>query len=60
MLILSAMVFSPASYVAPMRESSILIAALLSARFLVEKHIPLRLLAASGMVIGVILLALAP
>ena len=57
-LILTAMVFTPLSYVAPAREISILLGALLGARLLNERHTRRRLLAAGLMVCGVIALAL--
>lgn len=56
-LVLTALTFTPVSYVAPAREISILIGAALGARFLAEGNVRRRLLAASGMVVGVILLA---
>ena len=56
-MILSAMAFSPVSYVAPSREISILIAALMGSHFLAEGHIVRRVLASAAMVIGVIALA---
>lgn len=57
-LILSAMAFTPVSYVAPSREISILIAALMGSHFLAEGKLGRRMLAATAMVIGVISLAL--
>lgn len=57
-LVLTAMVFTPVSYVAPAREVSILIAAVLGARVLAEPLSPPRLLAAAGMVLGIGALAL--
>lgn len=56
-MILSAMAFTPVSYVAPSREISILIAALMGSHFLAEGHLGRRLTAAAAMVIGVIALA---
>jgi drug/metabolite transporter (DMT)-like permease len=56
-LILTAMVFTPLSYVAPAREISILLGALLGARLLNERHTRRRLFAAGLMVVGVIALA---
>lgn len=56
-LVLSAMVFTPVSYVAPAREISILIAALLGAHLLSEKDAPRRLAGAGAMVAGIICLA---
>lgn len=57
-LVLTAMKFTPVSYVAPAREVSILIGAVLGARFLAERDVRRRLFAASGMVLGVVALAL--
>ena len=57
-LILTALVVSPVSYVAPAREISILIATVMGARLLAEGHAPQRLLAASAIVLGVIALSL--
>lgn len=57
-LVLTALVFTPISYVAPTREISILIGALIGARFLGEGDVRRRLFAASGMVLGVAMLAL--
>ena len=57
-LILTAMSFTPLSSVAPAREISILIGAVLGSRFLGEQHTRRRLVAASAMVCGVIALAL--
>lgn len=57
-LVLSALVFTPVSYVAPAREISILFGTILGARLLAEGYPARRLLAASGMVAGVIALAL--
>jgi drug/metabolite transporter (DMT)-like permease len=56
-LVLTAMVFTPVSYVAPAREVSILIGALMGAHFLQEGDVRRRLFAASAMVAGIILLA---
>ena len=58
-LVLTAMTFTPVSYVAPAREFSILIGAFLGARLLREQETPRRLWAALGMVAGLIALALA-
>jgi drug/metabolite transporter (DMT)-like permease len=52
-LILSALVFTPVSLVAPAREVSILFAALMGAWFLREGDVRRRLLAAVGMAAGV-------
>lgn len=57
-LVLTAMVFTPVSYVAPAREISILIAALMGARLLAEQNVKRRIAAACAMVLGVIALAL--
>ena len=56
-LVLSAMVFTPVSYVAPAREVSILFAALMGAHFLREGDAKRRLLAAGAIVLGVVGLA---
>jgi drug/metabolite transporter (DMT)-like permease len=56
-LVLTAMVFTPVSYVAPAREVSILFAALMGAHFLKEEDAPRRLLAASAIVLGIVGLA---
>lgn len=57
-LVLFAMQFTPVSYVAPAREISILIGTFFGARLLGEADASRRLLAAGGMVAGVIALAL--
>lgn len=57
-LVLTAMVFSPVSYVAPAREISILIGAVMGARVLAEGDPQRRLLASAMMVLGVIALAI--
>ncbi len=57
-LVLTAMVFSPVSYIAPAREVSILIGAILGARLLSEGNVKLRLTGAATMMIGLIALAL--
>ncbi len=57
-LILHAMSFTPVSYIAPAREVSILIGTFFGARLLKESDAPRRLLAAAGMVLGVLALAL--
>ena len=57
-LVLTAMSFTPLSSVAPSREISILIGAILGARFLGEAHTRRRIIAAGVMVCGVVLLAL--
>jgi drug/metabolite transporter (DMT)-like permease len=56
-LVLTAMVFTPVSYVAPAREVSILIAALMGTRLLAEGDARRRLAAGAAMVAGVICLA---
>src|ERR671910_402469 len=57
-LVLTALVFTPVSYVAPAREISILIGAAMGAGLLSEGHSTRRLIAAAAMVVGVIALAL--
>jgi drug/metabolite transporter (DMT)-like permease len=57
-LILTAMSFTPVSYIAPAREISIVIGTLFGAKLLKEADARRRLFAAGGMVIGVIALAL--
>ena len=57
-LVLSAMVFTPVSYVAPAREISILIAALMGVRWLQEGDAPRCVAAAAAMALGVVALAL--
>jgi drug/metabolite transporter (DMT)-like permease len=57
-LMLSALAVSPVSFVAPIRETSVLFASVLGARFLAEEGTVRRLIAASAMVLGVIVLAL--
>jgi len=56
-LVLTAMVFTPVSYVAPAREVSILFAALLGTHFLKEKDPARRLIAAGAIVLGIVALA---
>jgi drug/metabolite transporter (DMT)-like permease len=56
-LVLSAMVFTPVSYIAPAREISILVATVMGARLLAEGEAGRRLTAALIMVAGVICLA---
>lgn len=51
-LVLTAMVFSPVSYIAPAREISILIGTVMGAKLLAEKNIKMRLVGASAMVAG--------
>jgi len=57
-LILTAMSFTPVSYIAPAREISIVIGAFFGAKFLKEAEGKRRLLAAAGMTVGLIALAL--
>lgn len=57
-LVLTALVFTPVSYVAPAREISILIGAAMGARLLSEGDSTRRLIAAAAMVVGVVTLAL--
>lgn len=57
-LILTAMSFTPVSYIAPAREISIVIGAFFGAKFLKEAEASRRLLAAAGMTVGIIALAL--
>ncbi len=57
-LVLTAMVFTPVSLVAPAREVSILFAALMGAHFLREGDLTRRAFAAAGMVLGISALAL--
>jgi uncharacterized membrane protein len=52
-LVLTAMVFTPVSLVAPAREVSILFAALMGAHFLKEGDLTRRVIAAIGMVLGI-------
>jgi drug/metabolite transporter (DMT)-like permease len=57
-LVLSAMAFTPVSYVAPAREISILFAALMGTHWLREGDLSRRLLSAVAMAAGVVALAL--
>jgi drug/metabolite transporter (DMT)-like permease len=57
-LVLTAMVTTPVSYVAPARELSILFAALLGAHVLKEGDVLRRTIAAIGMLLGVVALAI--
>jgi len=57
-LVLTAMVFTPVSYVAPAREISILFAALMGAHWLQEGDVRRRVAAAGAMALGVVALAL--
>jgi uncharacterized membrane protein len=52
-LVLTAMVFTPVSLVAPAREVSILFAALMGAHLLREGDLTRRVIAATGMVLGI-------
>ncbi len=56
-LVLTALSFTPVSYVAPAREVSILIGAWLGARAFGETHTPRRLWCAAGMILGLLALA---
>lgn len=57
-LVLTAMVFTPVSYVAPAREVSILVAAFMGTQLLAERDAARRLAAAAAMVAGIVCLAL--
>src|SRR5216683_4804321 len=57
-LVLTAMVFTPVSYVAPAREISILFAALMGAHWLQEGDVRRRVAAAAAMALGVLALAI--
>ncbi len=57
-LVLTALVFTPVSYVAPAREISILIGVAMGTQLLAEGHTTSRLLAAGAMVVGVVALTL--
>jgi drug/metabolite transporter (DMT)-like permease len=57
-LVLTAMVFTPVSYIAPAREISILVAALMGTQLLKEGDAPRKLVAATAMMLGVVALAL--
>jgi drug/metabolite transporter (DMT)-like permease len=57
-LVLTALVVSPVSYVAPAREIGILIGAILGVRVLAEGHVVRRGIGAAAMVVGVLALAL--
>lgn len=57
-MVLTAMVFTPVSYVAPAREISILVAALMGTQLLAEGDARRRLAAAGAMVAGIVCLAL--
>ena len=57
-LVLTALVFSPVSYIAPAREISILVGTVLGAKFLSEGNLRSRLTAASAMLAGMVILSL--
>ena len=57
-LVLTAMVFTPVSYAAPAREVSILIGAIMGAKFLAEGDAKLRITAAIVILVGLTCLAL--
>lgn len=57
-LVLTALVFTPVSYIAPSREISVLFGALLGTRLLAEGETKRRLLAAGIIVVGIVALAL--
>jgi drug/metabolite transporter (DMT)-like permease len=57
-LILSALVFTPVSYIAPAREISVLFGALLGTKLLAEGDTRRRLLASGIIVVGIVALAL--
>jgi len=56
-LVLTAMTFSPVSYIAPAREISILIGTIMGAKLLSEGNIKVRVVAASFMVAGLVALS---
>ena len=57
-LVLTAMVFTPVSYVAPAREISILVATIMGTQLLAEGDAARRLTAAATMIAGIVCLAL--
>ena len=57
-LVLTAMVFSPVSYIAPAREISVLIGAVLGAKLLAEGNVKVRLAGAATMLAGLTALSL--
>ena len=57
-LVLTALAFTPVSFIAPFREVSVLLGILLGTRVLAEKEAKRRLFAASILVVGIIALAL--
>ncbi len=56
-LVLSALTFAPVSYVAPLRESSVLIGTIMGTRLLAEGNAKQRILAVCVMVLGIVALA---
>lgn len=56
-LVLTALTFTPVSYIAPAREIGILLGVVLGARLLAEGHARRRLIAGGAMVLGVVALA---
>lgn len=57
-LVLTAMVFSPVSYIAPAREISVLVGIIMGAKLLSEGNVKVRLAGASAMVIGLAALSI--
>ena len=57
-LVLTALVFTPVSYVAPAREISILLGAAMGSRLLAEGQTVRRLAAAASIVVGIVALAI--
>jgi uncharacterized membrane protein len=57
-LVLTAMVFTPVSYVAPAREISILIGAAIGARAFAEGSMQRKMVGTAAMVIGLVALSL--
>ena len=57
-LVLTALVFTPVSYIAPSREISVLIGAFMGTHLLRESDAPRRFFAAAGMMLGMIAIAL--
>jgi len=57
-LVLTALVFSPVSYIAPAREISILVGTIMGAKLLAEGNLKSRLAAAGAMVAGLVILSL--
>ena len=57
-LVLTALVFTPVSYVAPSREISVLIGAFMGTHLLNEGDAPRRLIAAAAMMLGMIAIAI--